>query len=81
MVNNSTNINKANNHLTQLSLNTQKTMTYYVGHLGPGLGHAHKSREGLGLNMTYITDTRIFVYLTLNKYYQQILTVVLLEIL
>ena len=23
-------------------------MTYYVGHLGSGLGHAQKSREGLG---------------------------------
>ena len=45
MVNNSTNINKTNNHLSsQLnSLNTDKTTTYYVGNPGPGLGQAHKS--------------------------------------
>jgi hypothetical protein len=42
MVINSTNINKANNHLSysQNSLNTKKTTTYDVGN--PGLGQAHK---------------------------------------
>jgi len=35
MANNSTNINKTDNHLS-----SQKTMTYDIGNLGPGLGQA-----------------------------------------
>jgi hypothetical protein len=69
MVNNSTNINKANNHLTQLSLNTQKTMTYYVGHLGPGLGHAQKSREDLGSQTSPLINMKIKEVLLVKKHY------------
>jgi len=36
MVNNSTNINKTNNHLSS-QLNTKKFTTYDVGNPGPGL--------------------------------------------
>jgi hypothetical protein len=45
MVNNSTNINKMNNHLSsQLnSLNSKKrTTTYGIGNPAPGLRQAHK---------------------------------------
>ena len=57
MVNNSTNINKTNNHLSPQqqspltsttitshlnSLNINKTTTYVVGNPGPGLGQAQK---------------------------------------
>jgi hypothetical protein len=43
MVNNSTNINKTNNHLSNLKLmNIKKTTTYDIGDPGPGLGQAHK---------------------------------------
>ena len=39
MVNNSTNINKTNNHLSlSLTEHTKKTKTYDLGNLGPGLG-------------------------------------------
>jgi hypothetical protein len=47
MVNNSTNINKTNNHLS-LQINTvniKKTMTYDVGNPGPGLKLAQKCGE------------------------------------
>jgi len=37
IVNNSTNINKTNNHLSSQSLNTAITTTYNVVNLGPGL--------------------------------------------
>jgi hypothetical protein len=44
MVNNSTNINKTNNHLSNLkSMNIKKTTTYDIGDPGPGLGQTHKS--------------------------------------
>jgi hypothetical protein len=47
MVNNSTNINKTNNHLSlQINmLNIKKTMTYDVGNPGPGLELAQKCGE------------------------------------
>jgi hypothetical protein len=36
-VNNSTNINKTNNHLSPQLTEHKKTMTYGIGNLGPGL--------------------------------------------
>ena len=40
MINNSINVNKANNHLSPLFTGHKqvKTMTYEVGNLGPGTG-------------------------------------------
>ena len=43
MVNNSTNINKMNNHISpQLIKHKQKTMIYDIGNPGPGLRQAQK---------------------------------------
>ena len=43
MVNNSTNINKTNNHLLPQNIeNKKKYMTYVNGNLDPGLGQANK---------------------------------------
>jgi len=43
MVNNSTNTNKKNNHLSpQLTQHKNKTMTYDVENPAPGLGQAYK---------------------------------------
>jgi hypothetical protein len=43
MVNNSTNINKTNSHLSpQITEPKKKTTTYDVGYQGPGLGQAKK---------------------------------------
>jgi hypothetical protein len=43
MVNNSTNINKTNNHLSfKLTKHREYPMTYEVGNPGPGLGQEHK---------------------------------------
>ena len=44
MINNSTNINKANNHIYLISLNIKQTMTY------PGLGQAQKYGWGNPVN-------------------------------
>ena len=67
MVNNSTNINKMNNHFN--SLNIEKTMTYEVGNPGLGLGQAQKC-GGLKLVnvipsfslliIAYILDLQVF---------------------
>ena len=43
IVNNSTNINKVNNHLSLKSLNIKKTMTNDIWKPGPGLRQAQKS--------------------------------------
>ena len=43
MVNNSTNINKTNNHLSLQTIERKKTMAYGVGNRGPGLGQVQKS--------------------------------------
>jgi hypothetical protein len=43
MVNNSTNINKMNNHLKLL--NIKKTMTYDIWNPGPGLGQTQECGE------------------------------------
>jgi hypothetical protein len=42
MVNNSTNINKTNNHLSPQLTEHKKTTKYDVEHRGPALGQAHK---------------------------------------
>jgi hypothetical protein len=44
MVDNSTNVSKANNHLSQQikSLSIQQTKTYDLKNAGPGLGQAQK---------------------------------------
>jgi hypothetical protein len=44
MVNNSTNVSKTNNHLSQQikSLSIQQTKTYDLKNAGPGLGQAQK---------------------------------------
>jgi hypothetical protein len=39
MVNNSTNINKTNNHFSPQSIEHKKTTTYGIDNLGPGNGH------------------------------------------
>jgi len=40
MVNNFTNINKANNQLSPTPIEHERTTTYDVGNQGPGLGQA-----------------------------------------
>ena len=42
MVNNSTDINKQNNHLSHQSIEHKEAKTYDVGNPGPGLGQAQK---------------------------------------
>jgi hypothetical protein len=42
MVNNSTNINKINNHLSSLLTEHKKNMTYDVGNPDSGIGQAQK---------------------------------------
>jgi hypothetical protein len=42
MLNNSSTINKTNNHLSPQPFNLKKTMTYDIGNPGPGLGQAEK---------------------------------------
>jgi hypothetical protein len=42
MVNNSSNINKTNNHLSPQIINPKKTTTYEVGNPGPFLGQTQK---------------------------------------
>jgi hypothetical protein len=42
MVNNSTDINKKNNHLSHQSTEHKETMTYDIGNPGPGLGQPQK---------------------------------------
>jgi hypothetical protein len=44
MVNNSTNVNKTNNHLSlQITKHKKKTRTYDIGNPDPGLGQAQKN--------------------------------------
>ena len=43
MVNNSTNINKTNNHLSYQIIQYKQTIAYYVGDSGHDLGQAEKS--------------------------------------
>ena len=42
MVNNSTYINKTNNHLSPQIIGHLKDIAHRVGNPGPGVGHAHK---------------------------------------
>ena len=42
MVNNSTYINKTNNHLSPQIIGHLKDITHRVGNPGPGVGNAHK---------------------------------------
>ena len=44
-------------------------MTYYVGHLGSGLGHAQKSREGLGSQTSPLINMKIKEVLLVKKHY------------
>jgi len=50
MVNNSTNIYKANNQLSPQIIEHRKSMTYNVGNPGPGLGRAQKCGRGNPVN-------------------------------
>jgi len=43
MVNNSTNINKSNNHCSPSIIEHKKAATYYVENPSPGWGQAQKS--------------------------------------
>jgi len=45
MVNNSTNINKSNNHISPQLKNIKKTVIYDVGNPCPALGEAQSSYE------------------------------------
>jgi hypothetical protein len=47
MANNSTNINKTNDHLLPQLIEHKKTTTYDVGNPGSGLGQAQKLWRGL----------------------------------
>ena len=71
-VNNSSNINKTNNHLHLKSLNTKKTKTYRFGNLDPSLRQAKQNVARLNLLMEYTCSSvyRIScVYTSIRHYY------------
>ena len=64
VVNNSTNINKMNNHL---SLKTKRGTMTNVGNLGLGLGQAHKYGGVKPVNVIPILSSPIFDLFDINR--------------
>jgi len=65
MLNNSTNINKRNNHLSpKTTEHTKRTMTYFIGYPSPGIDR-HKNVAGLNMfmftSMIHMTESNLIL--------------------
>jgi hypothetical protein len=78
MVNNATNINKTQNHISSQPIEHKKTTTYDVGNSGPGLGQAQKCGVVEQLNGTPIpflitgSPTAIHIHVYIIKRYKNL---------
>ena len=72
MVNNSTNINKTNDHLSSQLIEHRKTTIFDVGNPGTGLGQvqkggADKPVNAIGLNVVFVSESKRVFFSKLIK--------------